>query len=189
MPRQRPGREEPGDAVDLGPPADPESVARTIVLSKLTARAQSRRELEQALAAKAVPDDVAEAVLDRFEHVGLVDDSAFADAWVESRRRTKGLAGRALALELRRKGIADPIARTALDRVDPDEERATARALVDRKLRSMARVDAPSRYRRLAGLLARKGYSPGVVSSVVREAMAADGVDDVTPDGEQAWAD
>jgi regulatory protein len=173
MARPRRRREEPVDADrDLGPPADAESVARTIVLTKLTSRAQSRSELTKALAAKDVPDEIATAVLDRFEQVGLVDDQAFADAWVDSRRGTRGLAGRALAQELRRKGVDDEIVHTALARIDPDDERAAARELVDRKLRSLSKVDDASRFRRLTGLLARKGYPPGVVMSVVREALA-----------------
>jgi len=162
----------PDDDRDLGPEADPESVARSIVLAKLTTRAQSRRELADALAAKDVPLDVATSVLDRFEQVGLVDDRAFADSWVEARRTSRGLAGRALAQELRRKGVAGDIVQAALERIDPDEERSSARALVDRKLRSMRGVDRATRFRRVTGLLARKGYSPGVVMSVAREAVA-----------------
>jgi regulatory protein len=173
MARTRPVREEPADDQrDLGPEANPESVARTIVLAKLTTRAQSRSELAKALDAKDVPVEVASKVLDRFEQVGLVDDQAFADSWVEARRTSRGLAGRALARELTRKGVADDVVRAALERVDPDEERASARALVDRKLRSLRNVDDATRFRRLAGLLARKGYSPGLVMSVVREALA-----------------
>jgi regulatory protein len=173
MARTRRVRDEPaGDDRDLGPVADPESVARTIVLAKLTTRAQSRSELAKALAAKDVPSEVATAVLDRFEQVGLVDDQAFADSWVESRRSSRGLAGRALAQELRHKGVADDVVRSSLDRIDPEEERAAARALVDRKLRSLRHVDDAARFRRLTGLLARKGYPAPVVMSVVREALA-----------------
>jgi regulatory protein len=172
--RRRPGRDEPSDSAerDLGPAADPESVARTILLTKLTSRARSRGELADALAVKGVPDDVATSVLDRFEQVGLVDDRAFADAWVESRQRSRGLSRRAIAHELRRKGVDDQVARDSLERVDLDQERRTARTLVDRKLRSMASLDEPTRFRRLTGMLARKGYSSGVATTVVRQALS-----------------
>ena len=92
---------------DLGPEADPESVARKILLDQLTGQARSRKELSDKLASRNVPDDVATRLLDRFEEVGLVDDEAFARAWVESRQRGRGLARRALQQELRRKGIDD----------------------------------------------------------------------------------
>lgn len=160
------------DPVD-GPDADPESVARKILLDQLTGQARSRRELADKLKAKLVPDDVATRLLDRFEEVGLVDDEAFARAWVASRQPGKGLARRALAQELRRKGIDDEVAKEALDEIDPDDEQAAARALVRKKLRSLSKVDDTTATRRLVGMLARKGYSSGLAFSVVREEIAA----------------
>jgi regulatory protein len=178
MGRARPARNEPADGEhDRGPQADAESVARTIVLAKLTSRAQSRGELAKALAAKNVPPEIAVDVLNRFEKVGLVDDQAFADAWVESRRESRGLAGRALAHELRRKGISDDVVESSVARINPDDERASARLLVERKLRSMGRLDHPTRVRRLTGLLGRKGYSGSVARSVIQEALADQGED------------
>lgn len=165
----------PEDPVAAGPDADPESVARTILLDQLTGRARSRAELRTKLASRHVPDEVAERLLDRFEEVGLVDDSAFARAWVESRQSTKGLAPRALAQELRRKGIADEVAREALDTIDDDAQTEAARMLVRRKLRSLSRVDHVTATRRLVGMLARKGYSSGQALAVVREELGAAG--------------
>jgi regulatory protein len=177
--RRRAGPVEPADTQqELGPPADPESVARTILLSKLTAQARSRKELAEALAAKAVPDDVAERVLDRFEQVGLVDDAAFADLWVRSRQSSRGLARRALAHELRGKGVDAELISASLEQVQPDDEQQTARRLVERKLRSTRGLDRIVRTRRLVGMLARKGYPPGVAMQVVREALAAEESDD-----------
>jgi regulatory protein len=159
------------DECDLGPEADPESVARKILLDQLTGQARSRKELADKLAAKLVPDDVATRLLDRFEEVGLVDDAAFARSWVASRQPSKGLARRALAVELRRKGIDDDVAREALDEIDTDDEAEAARTLVRKKLRSMANLDDTARTRRLVGMLARKGYSPGLAFAVVRQEL------------------
>jgi regulatory protein len=161
----------PPDAVADGPDADAESVARTILLDALTGQARSRKELRQKLAKKDVPDDLAERLLDRFTEVGLVDDAAFARSWVESRQRSRGLARRALAQELRRKGVDDETARAALDEVDPDDEEEAARQLVRKKLRSLRGVDHATATRRLAGLLARKGYPAGLSFAVVREEL------------------
>jgi len=173
--RRRAGRTEPDETLhDLGPPADPEAVARAIVLTKLTAQARSRHELADALAAKAVPADVAKQVLDRFTEVGLVDDVAFAEAWVRSRQTSRGLAGRALAHELRGKGVDEEVIRDSLGQIQPDDEREAARVLVTRKLRSTRGLDQATRARRLAGLLARKGYPAGLAMQVVREALADD---------------
>lgn len=144
-------------------------MARTILLDQLTGRARSRAELSDKLAARDVPDDVADRLLDRFTEVGLVDDEAFARAWVESRQSGKGLARRALASELRRKGIDDELARGVLAEVDPAVEEESARILVRRRLRSMAGLDDATRTRRLVGLLARKGYGAGLAYAVVRD--------------------
>ncbi|MFZ2015872.1 MAG: regulatory protein RecX [Nocardioides sp.] len=165
--------EPPPDPVAEGPDADPESVARKILLDALTGQARSRHDLRQRLAKKQVPDDLAERLLDRFTEVGLVDDAAFARSWVESRQRSRGLARRALAQELRRKGVDDETARAALDEVDPDDEEASARELVRKKLRSMRGVDATTATRRLVGMLGRKGYSPGLSFAVVRGELGA----------------
>jgi regulatory protein len=122
-----------------------------------------------------VPEEIAEQLLDRFEEVGLVDDQAFARAWVQSRQPGKGLARRALAQELRRKGVANETAAIALDEVDPDDEVEAARTLVRRKLRTVARLERDVAVRRLTGMLARKGYPAGVCFRVVREELAAVG--------------
>jgi regulatory protein len=150
-------------------------VARKILLDQLTGQARSRSELATKLARKGVPDEVAERLLTRFEEVGLVDDEAFARSWVQSRQSGKGLARRALAQELRRKGIDEEVARTALDEVDPDDEEESARTLVRRKLRpgsTLARADRATATRRLTGMLARKGYPSGVAVRVVRDELA-----------------
>ena len=161
-------------------PGTDEEVARKILLDQLTGQARSRSELATKLARKGVPEEVSERLLTRFEEVGLVDDAAFARAWVQSRQSGKGLARRALAQELRRKGIDDEVAREALDEVHPDDEVASARVLVRRKLRSVQRVDRTTAMRRLTGMLARKGYGAGVAMQVVREELdaAQHGADD-----------
>lgn len=174
-PRSR-WQREPAPDLDTGPDADPESVARTILLDQLTGRARTRAELSDKLASKGVPDEVGDRLLDRFEEVGLVDDAAFAREWVEQRQRGRGLARRALAQELRRKGVDDDIASEALEEVDGDAEEATARRLVQAKLRSVARLDRDRATRRLVGMLARKGHASGVAYRVVREELDAAGV-------------
>lgn len=171
---QAPPPPEPQDA-----DADPHAVARAVVLRQLTGSPKSRSQLEQALRRKGCPDDVAATVLDRFEEVGLVDDEAFARSWVSARQSGKGLARRALAQELRRKGVDDETAQVALEEVDHEDEEQAARALVQRKLRSLQRVDDVVATRRLVGMLGRKGYPAGLAFAVVREELAAAGREDL----------
>ena len=173
MPRRvEPARDEPADPEV--PDADPESVARKILLRRLTDRPRSRVELAEALAKRDVPAEIATRLLDRFEEVGLVDDEAFARTWVQTRMSNKGLSRRALTVELRRKGVDDEVIRTVLDEIDGDAEIEAARRLVRRKIGSTRGLDPPARIRRLAGMLGRKGYPPGLALRVVREELAAD---------------
>ncbi len=164
--------------------ADPYAVARGIVLNQLSTRARSRAELRTKLASRNVPDEVADVVLDRMEQVNLVNDGAFAQEWVRSRHRSRGLAGRALTAELRRKGVDDEVTRTALEELDPDTEMASARQLVLRRMRATRGLDREVRIRRMAGMLARKGYPGGMAMTVVREALAAEGleIEDLLPE-------
>ncbi len=146
-------------------------MARSIVLSALTAAPRSRAQLESKLAAKGAPQDVSAKVLDRFEQVGLVDDAEFARSLVRSRQASRGLAARALRQELRRSGVDDETAAAAVADLDPEQELATARALVAKRLPSTRGLPQSKRTARLVGLLARKGYPGGLALQVVREAL------------------
>lgn len=159
------------------PPADPAERARGICLRLLTGNPRTRKQLADALRKREIPDEVADEVLSRFEEVGLINDGAFADAWVESRHHGRGLARRALAQELRTKGVDSTLIDEAVSQLDSEQEETTARELVDRKLRSTRGLDRDKRLRRLAGMLARKGYSQGMALRVVRQALEEEGED------------
>lgn len=159
------------DSVDL---AEEMGRARQIVYDRLAVSARSRADLEQTLAKKQVSAEVARAILDKFEDAGLVDDAEFAHAWVQGRQRSKGLSSRVLAMELKRKGVADDLIAEALEDLDPVAEVEAAHRLVQTKLRSMAKLDETTKIRRLTGLLARKGYAPQVAFDVVRQELGAE---------------
>ncbi|WP_084779680.1 recombination regulator RecX [Planobispora rosea] len=160
-----------GSTASQGPPADPQAVARAICLRLLTMAPRTRAQLAEALRKREVPEDAAEAVLERFSEVGLIDDEAFAAAWVSSRHAGRGLARRALASELRRRGVEEDTVKEAVEQLDPEQEVETARRLVARKLPSTRGLEPAARTRRLAGMLARKGYGPGLAFRVIREAL------------------
>jgi regulatory protein len=96
---------------------------------------------------------------------------------VESRHHGRGLSGRALAAELRHRGVAAADIETAVGKLGPEQEAATARALVARRLSGTRGQPLPARIRRLVGLLARKGYSQALAYRVVREALNQEGLD------------
>lgn len=156
-------------AADAEP--DPHEVARNIVLRQLTGAPRSRAQLEDKLSQRACDPQVASEVLDRMEQVGLIDDAAYAQSLVRSQQASRGLARRALQQELRRKGVDDETAAAALDDVSHVDEEDQARTLVAKKMRSMHGLEPAVQTRRLAGMLARKGYSSEVAWRVVREAV------------------
>ncbi|MCU7822600.1 recombination regulator RecX [Kitasatospora sp. DSM 101779] len=151
--------------------ADPAGRARDICLRLLTGSPRTRKQLADALRKREIPDEVAEEVLSRYEEVGLIDDAAFAAAWVDARHGRRGLARRALAQELRTRGVSGDLVEEALARVDSDDEAEAARALVDRRLRTTRGLEPQARTRRLVAMLARRGYSEGLAFRVVREAL------------------
>ncbi len=174
MPADPAGKPAPADAA-AGESADPPTRAREICLRLLTLAPRTRAQLAEALRSRGIPAAVADDVLERFADVGLIDDAAFARAWVESRHHSRGLAGRALTLELKRRGVDDEEIREAVAELGPDAEAATAKRLVEQKLGSTAGLPPEVRTRRLAGMLARKGYPPGLAFRVIREALESEG--------------
>ena len=155
--------------------SDPEAQARQICLRLLTLAPRTRAQLATALRRRGIPAEAAESVLARFTDVGLIDDAAFARAWVESRHYSRGLSRRSLSAELRRQGIETEEIREAVDTLDPEQEVATARRLVEQKMAATRGQPPEVRVRRAAGTLARKGYPPGLVFRLIKEVLEQEG--------------
>ena len=73
-------------------------------------------------------------MLDRFVEVGLIDDRAYAEAFVAAKHRDRALGVTALRTELRRKGVDEVTVDAAVQQVDQDAERDRARALISRRV-------------------------------------------------------
>jgi regulatory protein len=157
---------------------DPEAQARQICLRLLTAAPRTRAQLAAALRRRQIPAEAAEAVLARFTDVGLIDDAAFARAWVESRHHSRGLSRRSLSAELRRQGVDADEIREAVDTLDPEQEVATARRLIERKMAGTRGQPSEIRVRRAASALARKGYPAGLVFRLIKDVLEQEGTCD-----------
>ncbi len=176
MTSSRARRRTDGDRDDeLG--GDPEAAALEICLRLLTAAPRTRAQLDQALRRRGMAQSAADAALDRLAGAGLIDDAAFARAWVDTRHRGRGLARRALTAELRQRGVDEGDVRAAIADLGPEQEAASARRLVEAKLAATRGRPLATRMRRLTGLLARKGYPPGMAYRVIREALEQEGID------------
>lgn len=158
-------------------PETPETRARAHCLRLLAIAPRTRAQLERALRRAGTEEGVIDTVLDRFDAAGVVDDAAFAKAWVGSRHTGRGLGRAALMAELRERGVDEETIQWAVADLDPDQEEATARELVRRKLRSTRGKAASVRLRRIMGMLERKGYSAGLSYRLAREELEAEGAD------------
>ncbi|MDN3353533.1 regulatory protein RecX [Actinomadura sp. DC4] len=140
---------------------------------------RTRAQLADALRRKGVDDEVAEQVLGRYTEVGLIDDEAFARAWVQSRHNGRGLARRALAAELRQRGVADETVKDAVEELAPEQEESAARELIAKRMAATRGLDPTKRTRRIVGVLARKGYPGSLSYRLVREALEAEGTEEL----------
>ena len=130
--------------------------ARDIALRRLERSLACRSQVQQALERKQVDPDLIEQVLDRLEEVGLLDDLAYAQTLARTRFREKFAARRAIASELKTKGISA----AALEQIDDADEAQAALALARKKAATLTNVEPAVAKRRLAGALQRKGYGP-----------------------------
>ncbi len=149
--------------------ADPYSIANTIALNALVARAKSKGELLVHLKKCGVEDDVAQATIFRLQENGLINDSEFAKAWTQSRHTSKKLSKRIIAGELRTRGVDQLSIDQALDEIDDESEYRTAFSLGMKKYNTMSRLEPEVQIRRIQSLLQRKGFSFPTIARVIRE--------------------
>ena len=145
------------------------TLARNSAYRYLSYRPRSYAEVEQKLSDKGFGNAVVNTVLSYLVRLGYLNDEKFADQWVQSRVRLRGLGRRRIQQELRDKGVdREIVRRTLADVLTADLEVETARKAAEGKLRTMKSVDRETRRRRLAGFLERKGFSYDVIHDVLR---------------------
>jgi regulatory protein len=105
------------------------------------------------------------------DEIGLVDDAAFASDWVSSRQQRRHLSRSALRRELHGKGVAREEIEEALRPVGIAEEYEAAISLARRRQAGMAQLPRDVQYRRLAGVLGRRGFGGSVTSQVLSELL------------------
>ena len=141
----------------------------SIALYALAPRAKSRDELFKQLLKRGVDSEIANSVLDSLELQGLLNDLEFAKLWSESRQRAKKLSKRVIAGELRSKGVSQDIINEVIYDIDDESEYSQALSLAQRKYNAISHLDPEVIYRRISGLLMRKGYGHGVCARIMRE--------------------
>ncbi len=140
-----------------------EAKAYALALRYLGVRVRSRRELTDYLTRKNCAQDEVEAALERLEGLGLVDDRAFAAAWIADRLAVRPRSRMRLVQELGAKGVARDIIDLALEEIDPERELQTLKVLIERKRRTSGYGDD----KKLVAYLQRQGYR----WALIKEAM------------------
>jgi len=166
----------PGDGAGRPVPSDlpvPErrEKALGVALRLLTVRERSAGEIRSKLREKGYDAETIVYVLDRLQTHGLQDDQRFSDAYAESAFRAKGVAGRVVQAELRRRGVDKETAARAATR-DPDEERMTALDVAQRRLLRLEGYPREVQARRLLGFLQRRGYRGDLAAAIVRDLVS-----------------
>lgn len=141
--------------------------ARTALLNQLTRGPRTKKQLGQMLAKKFIPQEIASALLDRFEEVQLIDDAAYARAFAHDRRLSRGLSKQALKRELGNAGVAPEIIDETLDPIDNEADTELAIELVRKRWPSVSGLERDARYRRLSGYLGRRGFSGSAVAQAI----------------------
>lgn len=153
--------------------ADPAERAREIALRILTHSPRSCAQLRSRLIDKGVEPGLADSLIARYVEVGLLDDAALAAQIARTRHNERGLAPRAIRLELQRKGFEPADIEAALEPID-DAIDDRARELARKKWDSLGHLDHQVKVRRVVGMLARRGYAPSSAFSVVKDWEHAD---------------
>lgn len=133
-------------------------------------RARSVSEVRENLQKHAISEAVIERTLERLQESGLLNDQEFAQAWVENRNTFRPRSRRALALELRRKGLDDDVIQQTLEQTV--DESSLARDAARKYLRKVQGLDWPDFRNKLGGFLGRRGFSYDVVAPILRELWA-----------------
>jgi len=153
---------------------DPVEVVREMALRHLDRRAFGVAELKAVLLRKGADETVVDDVLGRLERAGLLDDDAYAATMVEQRHDLRHQSRQAVVYEMRKRGLAPEVVEAAVSHIDDGSDLEGARLVAAQRWPRLAGLDKAVIWRRLSGSLARKGYSPAVVSQVVGEALHGD---------------
>lgn len=146
---------------------DEVETAHERALRLLARRPRSERELRDDMRRRRVPEPMQTAVLRRLAEAGLIDDAAFAAAWVENRQAFRPRSAVGLRTELRRKGIGRETIEAALGDYD---EAGAAQAALERAARRWPNEAWDEFRRRATDYLARRGFDYEIVTRVVRAA-------------------
>ena len=147
----------------------------TLSLKFLSYRQRSEKEVRDYLGRKRSQPDIVEQIITKLKEQKFLDDEEFARIWIESRNRSKPRSNRLLRLELKRKGIASEI----VDRLTADGKRQStdlelAKKIVSKKINKLRNAEKQEIYKKLGGMLARRGFDWETIKRAIDEILRED---------------
>jgi regulatory protein len=143
---------------------DGREIAYQKALNLLNYRPRTSEEIRKKLHKKEINDADIEYVLKRLQRSKLIDDEAFAHAWVENRSDMRPRGKRALAYELRQRGIESNIIEKAIESVDEEELAYRAALKRARRLRNLEFNDFR---RKLYSHLSQRGFGYDITRTAI----------------------
>lgn len=140
---------------------------------------KTRKQLHDKMRDRNCPDDIIESTLDKLEEMHYLSDVQYAKNFVMSKQTYKHVGERKISQDLRQKGIPQEIIESSFEENTEEDERERAKELLSKRLRSTRNVDRQKRINRLVGYLSRNGYNGSIAFSVVKEALDAEGEDEM----------
>lgn len=157
-------------------------------LNYLSYRPRSEEEVRLNLRRKNIPEEVSSKVIERLKETKLIDDSSFAEYWLQNREAFSPRGQRAVKMELRRKGVAsETIDQVVADQ--GDESESAYRAGIKRVAR-LKTSDYRDFRQKLGAYLVRRGFDYDVVNHVVNRLWheIQDQISSTTPDSGHSQA-
>ncbi len=146
-----------------------EQRAKNVLLFQLSRSMKTRYQLAKILEKREIPNEIANAVLDRFTEAQLIDDAAFARAFVNSRLAISGKSRSVIARELKQRGVSADDAQEALSIIDSELEDQTAYSVAKKRYQQLSSLAPEVRRRRLMGFLMRRGFSSSLTTRILRD--------------------
>ncbi|HRK32350.1 MAG TPA: RecX family transcriptional regulator [Tepidisphaeraceae bacterium] len=141
-------------------------------MNLLQQRLHARDEMFRKLIKKEYSAEMTNNVLDQLAEMGYVNDEQFAQARASLAAQHRQHGRRRAMVELLKRGVNRETARVAVEKVyETTDSLAIARQLAQKKAASLRRLEPMVARRRLAGMLARRGFEYDVVKPVIDEVI------------------
>ena len=130
-------------------------------------RLRSESEIRDRFSKYDAGSEIQEKVIARLRDARLLDDLAFAEAWVENRLTFRPRSAWALKFELRKKGVSQELIEKVLEGFDEEKAAYKAALIGSRKYQNLSN----DKFRkRLGAYLKRRGFRYHIISPVLDQA-------------------